>query len=121
MPIINTVYGRTFSWPCGLHTSYLSRIPWIYPCKFFLAGVNFYRFSAKNWHFLQILLGKVAFFGVNFILQKFCPCRKNDKLEVCARVCQSMPEYARVCQSMPEYARVCQTMPDYARLCQTMQ
>ena len=21
------------------------------PCKFFLAGVNFYRFNAKNWHF----------------------------------------------------------------------
>ena len=25
----------------------------------------------------------MAFFGVNFILQKFCPCKKNDKLEVC--------------------------------------
>ena len=32
------------------------------PCKFFLAGVNFYRFNAKNWHFLQILREKVAFF-----------------------------------------------------------
>ena len=21
------------------------------PCKFFLAGVNFFRFNAKNWHF----------------------------------------------------------------------
>ena len=21
------------------------------PCKFFLAGVNFYRFNAKNWQF----------------------------------------------------------------------
>ena len=21
------------------------------PCKFFLAGVNLYRFNAKNWHF----------------------------------------------------------------------
>ena len=31
------------------HTSYLSRIPRIYPCKNFLAGVNFYRFNAKNW------------------------------------------------------------------------
>ena len=28
----------------------------------------------------------MAFFGVNFILQKFCPCNKNDKLEVCAFV-----------------------------------
>ena len=32
------------------------------PCKFFLAGVNFYRFNAKNWHFRQILREKVAFF-----------------------------------------------------------
>ena len=33
------------------HTSYLSREPRVYPCKFFLAGVNFYRFKAKNWRF----------------------------------------------------------------------
>ena len=32
------------------------------PCKFFLAGVNFYRFNAKNWHFRQILRKKEAFF-----------------------------------------------------------
>ena len=32
------------------------------PCKYFLAGVNFYRFNAKNWHFRQILREKVAFF-----------------------------------------------------------
>ena len=32
------------------------------PCKFFLDGVNFYRFNAKNWHFRQILREKVAFF-----------------------------------------------------------
>ena len=31
-------------------------------CKFFLAGVSFYRFNAKNWHFWQILREKVAFF-----------------------------------------------------------
>ena len=24
----------------------------------------------------------MAFFGVNFILQKFCPCKKNDKYQV---------------------------------------
>ena len=30
--------------------------------NFFLAGVNFYRFNAKNWHFRQILRKKVAFF-----------------------------------------------------------
>ena len=45
-----------------IHTSYLSRTPQIYSCKFFLAGVNFYRFSAKNWHIQQILREKVAFF-----------------------------------------------------------
>ena len=45
-----------------LHTWYLSRIPRIYLCKSFLAGVNFYRFNAKNWHFRQILREKVAFF-----------------------------------------------------------
>ena len=44
------------------HTWYLSRIPRIYPCKKFLAGVNFYRFNAKNWHFRQILREKVGFF-----------------------------------------------------------
>ena len=32
------------------------------PCNFFLAGVNFYRFNAKSWHFRQILREKVAFF-----------------------------------------------------------
>ena len=34
-----------------VHTSYLSRAPQVYSCKFFLAGVNFYRFNAKNWQF----------------------------------------------------------------------
>ena len=33
------------------HTWYLSRMLRIYLCKFFLAGVNFYRFNAKNWQF----------------------------------------------------------------------
>ena len=57
-----------FGWVCSpiffsvLHTWYLSRTPRIYSCKFFLAGVNFYRFNAKNWHFRQILREKVAFF-----------------------------------------------------------
>ena len=44
------------------HTSYLSRAYERGSCKFFLAGVNFYRFNAKNWHFRQILREKVAFF-----------------------------------------------------------
>ena len=33
------------------HTWYLSRAPRAYPYKFCLAGVNFYRFYAKNWQF----------------------------------------------------------------------
>ena len=49
-------------YPHHEHTSYLSREPRVYPCKFFLAGVNFYRFNAKNWPFWQILREKVAFF-----------------------------------------------------------
>ena len=68
------------------HTWYLSRTPRTYSCKFFLAGVNFYRFNAKNWHFRQILREKVAFFGVNFILQKFCQCKRNDKYQVCSQL-----------------------------------
>ena len=44
------------------HTSYLSRASRVCPCKFFLAGVNFYIFNAKNWHFRQILREKVAIF-----------------------------------------------------------
>ena len=43
----------------------------------------FDRFYAIKWRFLQILREKLAFFGVNFIIQKFCPCKKNDKYEVC--------------------------------------
>ena len=35
---------------CG-HTWYLSRVPRACSCKFFLAGVNFCRFNAKNWQF----------------------------------------------------------------------
>ena len=49
-------------WVPLLHTWYLSRTPRICSCKFFLVGVNFYRFNAKNWHFRQILREKVAFF-----------------------------------------------------------
>ena len=87
MASLETPWPRWPPW----HTSYLSRIPRIYPCKFFLAGVNFYRFNAKNWHFGQILREKVAFFftdftgkiGVfrlNFILQKICPCKKMTNI-----------------------------------------
>ena len=39
-------------------------------------------FTRKSGVFLQILREKLAFFGVNFILQEFCPCKKNDKYQV---------------------------------------
>ena len=58
----NIVIWSVESYSCRSHTSYLSRIPRKYPCKFFLARVNFYTFNAKNWHFWQILREKVAFF-----------------------------------------------------------
>ena len=40
----------------GGHTSYLSRKPREFSCKFFLAGVNVYRFNAKNWRFFTDLM-----------------------------------------------------------------
>ena len=42
-------------------------------CKFILAGVNIYRFNAKNWQFTVLFVIIYAFFGVNFILQKLLP------------------------------------------------
>ena len=56
----------------GVPKKVLTDIPHIcherhkYSCKFFWAGVNFYRFNAKNWHFRQILREKVAFFFYRF-------------------------------------------------------
>ena len=55
MNVLRNLHERTqakmykFIWPT--HTWYLLREPQEYPCKFFLAGVNFYRFNAKNWQF----------------------------------------------------------------------
>ena len=49
------------------HTSYLSRMPRIYSCKNFLAGVNFYRFNAKNWQFtvyFAVITQKLAIYCV---------------------------------------------------------
>ena len=43
-------YTTEGPWGQG-HTSYLSRKPREFSCKFFLAGVNFFRFNAKIWHF----------------------------------------------------------------------
>ena len=45
-PWVTVIIGKHI-----LHTSYLSREPRVYPCKFFLAGVNCYRCNAKNWRF----------------------------------------------------------------------
>ena len=39
---------------CMDHTFYLSQTPQTCLCKKKLAGVNFHRFNAKNWRFLQI-------------------------------------------------------------------
>ena len=53
------------------HTSYLSRTPRIYSCKFFLAGVNFYRFNAKNWQFtvyFAVITQKNWQFSVYFVV-----------------------------------------------------
>ena len=74
-----------------MHTSYLSQTPQTCLCKKKLPSVNFYRFNAKNLRFFTDLTRKIgiyyrkilAFFVVNFILQKFCSCTKNDKYEVC--------------------------------------
>ena len=38
--------------------------------------------SAKKWQFSVYFVVIYAFFGINFILQKFCSCKKNDKYEV---------------------------------------
>ena len=54
----------------GGHTSYLSREPRVYPCKFFLAGVNFYRFNAKNWQFTVYFVVIYAFFRCKFYSPK---------------------------------------------------
>ena len=56
---------------CCSHTWYLSWAPRAYPCKFFLAGVNFYRFNAKNWQFtvyFVVLTQKNWQFTVYFVV-----------------------------------------------------
>ena len=72
------------------------------PCKFFLAGVNFYRFNAKNWHFWQILRKKVAFFtdltrkigvfGCKFYSHKNCVSVK--KMTIIRYACYIMQYHA---------------------------
>ena len=66
------------------HTSYLSREPRVYPCKFFLAGVNFYRFNAKklvfstdftlkSGVFFTDLMRKIGVFRCKFYSPKILP------------------------------------------------
>merc|ERR1711952_179373 len=75
------VHVTTWQKSRNFHTSYLSRTPRICSCKFFLAGVNFYRFNAKNWQFtVYFVVIYTFFFGVNFILQKFCSCKKMTNM-----------------------------------------
>ena len=55
----------------GNHTWYLSRTPRTCLCKFFLAGVNFYRFNAKNWQFtvyFAVITQKNWQFSVYFVV-----------------------------------------------------
>ena len=40
----------------------------------------FDRFYAKKWLFFTDLTRKIGVFGVNFILQKFCPCKKMTNI-----------------------------------------
>ena len=57
-------FGPCLAGNIHTHTSNLSRVPRVYPCKFFLAGVNFYRLNVKNWHFWQILREKWRFLQI---------------------------------------------------------
>ena len=36
-------------------------------------------YAILSWNSFVVIY---AFFGVNFLIQKFCPCKKNDKYEV---------------------------------------
>ena len=61
------------------HTWYLSRSPRTCSCKFFLAGVNFYRFNAKNWQFtvyFAVIMQKNWQFSVYFVvIYAFIRCK----------------------------------------------
>ena len=70
----------------------------------------FDRFYAKKWRFfLQIFREKLAFFGVNFILQKFCQCKKNDKYQVCNSYVQ-IQERLRIIPQFYVYLFGCRTV-----------
>ena len=59
---------------CSLHT-FLLRGPINLDLRYFVA---------------KSVIVIYAFFGVNFILQKFCLCKKNDKYEVCKKPTKSI-------------------------------
>ena len=108
----------------SLHTSYLSRTPQIYSCKFFLAGVNFFRFNAKIWqftvyfavitqkigNFLCILLLFTRFFGVNFILQKFCSCKKMTNMRYATKINNYLALKIPVLMPFPIFELLCQVL-----------
>ena len=82
MNVLRNLHERTqakmykFIWPT--HTWYLLREPQVYPCKFFLAGVNFYRFKigifkrfyAKKWRFFTDSTRKIGVFWCKFYSPK---------------------------------------------------
>ena len=63
------------------HSWYLSREPRVYSCKYFLAGVNFYRFklafstdfSPKSGFFFTYLTRKIGVFRCKFYSPKILP------------------------------------------------
>merc|ERR1712004_286392 len=63
------------------------------PCKFFLAGVNFYRFNAKIGNLLCKLAIYCVNFGVNFIFQKFCPCKKMTNMRYDKNVMKTVQSF----------------------------
>ena len=52
--IENIIWYKALQCCIENHTSYLSRAPRAYPCKFFVAGVNFYKFNTENWQFTVV-------------------------------------------------------------------
>ena len=63
-------HKQYLAWYNWNHTSNLSRIPRVYPCKFLLAGVNFFRFYAKIWQFIVYFAVIYVFFLCKFYSPK---------------------------------------------------
>ena len=69
---------------------YKSKMKWKFNGKydFFnsLTNTDSIAWPDKSWFYCEIRFFLIyAFFGLNFILQKFCPCKRNDKYQVCSR------------------------------------